>query len=455
MTPDLLTRFSIPVPGSPATVVFPPVARAALSNGLRIWSVNQASVPVVTFTLVMDGGTASDPADRPGLASLMGSLAAESAGSRDSIELADALARIGGRLDVQPGADATTITLSTLTRHTRAALELMADIVRRPQFTEPDFARVRELRLGRLRQVSRVASTIADRALIAAVFGSHPYGHGALGTTRAVEQTTINDVRALWQSAWSPVRATLVASGEVSADAVRAEVERTFGDWSAGPAAPFITPEPVLQPATAVIAVHRPDAPQAEVRVGHLAGPRRAPGYHALVALNAILGGLFTSRINRNLRERRAITYGARSGFDLRRAGGLFSCDTSVQADAAGTAVTEIIREIREVSVPAAIEDAELDQAIRSLTRGYVRHFETAGQLARALAELAINDLPDDTFDRFVPSIVALTCPDITRAAQAALHPDHAAVAVVLDLEKHRDVLAAIERPIVEATMEF
>ena len=97
----------------------------------------------------------------PGLASLMGSLAAESAGTRDSIALADALARIGGRLDVQPGADATTITISTLTRHARAALDLMADIVRRPQFTAADFARVRELRLSRLRQMSRVASTIA------------------------------------------------------------------------------------------------------------------------------------------------------------------------------------------------------------------------------------------------------------------------------------------------------
>ncbi len=448
-------RFTIPPVGPPSAVAFPPVDRVVLPNDLRVWSVAQPAVPVLSLVLVLDAGTASDPADRPGLASLVGSLAAESAGFRDAIALADALARIGAHLDVQASADVTTVALSTLARHARTALELLADVVRRPQFTAGDFARVRDLRLSRLRQASRVAGTMADRAFMAGVFGDHPYAHGSLGTTRAIDATTVDDIRAFWRGRWVPARATLIASGDVDAAALGAEAIRAFGDWAGAPGAAVVTPAPAARPARDVIAVHRPGAAQAEVRVGHLGPPRRTQNYHALVTLNALLGGQFTSRLNRNLREARAITYGARTSFDMRRAGGVFSCDTSVQVDAAVVAVEEIVRECRDVAVANTITDDELEQARASLTRGYVRHFETASHLARALVELASHDLPDDTFDRFVPAVMALSMDEITRAAQAVLRPDHCAIVVVTDLEKHRKALESLGRTVTETQPEF
>ena len=456
-----IDRFTLPSPGPPATVSFPAVSRTSLPNGLGIWSVAHASVPVVSCALVVDRGTAGDPSDRPGLASLVASLAIESAGRHDSIGLADALARIGAHLDVQPSADVTVISLQTLSRHLPAGLDLLADIVRRPQFVSADFARVRELRLSRLRQASRVASTMADRALIAGVFGDHPYGHGALGTTRSVEQITIDEVRAWWAREWTPVGATFVAVGDIDAATVRAEVARVFGDWrvaggrSAAPAPVTLPPTPLPGAGARLLVVHRPGAAQAELRVGQLGPARLTPDYHALIALNALLGGQFTSRINRNLREGRAITYGARTGFDMRRAGGLFSCDTSVQANAAHVAAQEVLREFAAIAVPDAVGHDELDRAQASLTRGYVRHFETAGQLARALVDLATYQLPDDTFDRFVPAVNALTSTDITGAAQAALRPDDCAIVVVTDLDQHREPLRALGRELVDVQIEF
>jgi len=464
-------RFTLPTPGPPATVSFPPVSRTSLPNGLGIWSVAHASVPVVSCALVLNRGTAGDPPDRPGLASLVASLAIESAGQRDAIALADALARMGAHLDVQPAADVTVISLQTLTRHLPAALDVLSDIVRRPQFTSEDFARVRELRLSRLRQASRVASTMADRALIAGVFGDHPYGHGALGTTRSVEQIGIDDVRAWWTRAWSPAGATFVAAGDVDAGTVGAEVARVFGDWEAGDgtgepgnggAGGTLGAEPARLPETArsgdgarVLVVHRPGAAQAELRVGQLGPSRRTPDYHALVTLNALLGGQFTSRINRNLREGRAITYGARTGFEMRRAGGLFSCDASVQADAAHVAAQEVLRECAIIAEPDAVGRDELDRAQASLTRGYVRHFETAGQLTRALVDLATYRLPDDTFDRFVPAIGALNPADIARAAGTTLRPADCTIVVVTDLDRHREPLRTLGRDVVEVQIEF
>lgn len=458
-----IDRFTLPAPGPPATVAFPPVSRTSLPNGLGIWSVEHAWVPVISFALVLDRGTAGDPPDRPGLASLVASLAIESAGRHDAIALADALARIGAHLDVQPSADVTVISLQTLSRHLPVALDLLSDIVRRPQFTTGDFARVRELRLSRLRQASRVASTMADRALIAGVFGEHPYGHGALGTTRAVEQITIDELRAWWAREWSPAGATFVAAGDVDAATMRQEVARVFGDWqitghgssTAVPDTDTVAGTPSSGGGERLLVVHRPGAAQAELRVGQIGPARQTRDCHALITMNALLGGQFTSRINRNLREGRAITYGARTGFDMRRAGGLFSCDTSVQADAAHVAAREVLREFAAVAEPDAVGRDELERAQASLTRGYVRHFETAGQLARALVDLATYRLPDDTFDRFVPAVGALAPADIARAARTTLRPDDCTIVVVTDLDKHREPLRELGRDVVEVQIEF
>jgi predicted Zn-dependent peptidase len=204
-----------------------------------------------------------------------------------------------------------------------------------------------------------------------------------------------------------------------------------------------------------VIAVQRPGAAQAELRVGHAGPGRNTPDYYALVTLNALLGGQFTSRINQQLRERLAVTYGARSAFDMRRAGGLFSVDTSIQSDAAHVGVREILRELRDVSAPGAITSAELAHARAGLTRGYVRHFETASQIARALVEMVTYDLADDVFDRFVPSVSHLSVEDISLAARDALRPDQASVVVVTDLDVHGAALQALGLPVVQAAPEF
>ena len=448
-------RFSIPSVGAPSPVRFPHVHREVLGNGMRVWSVPHTGVPAVTVSLVVSGGTSEDPADRHGLASLVAALLTEGAGARDSIAMADAIARIGGHLSVDPAPDAITITLTTLTRYFETALGLMADIVRAPRLAGSDFDRVRDLRRSRLTQASRTPGAVADRAILTAVFGDHPYGHGALGTTRAVDAIALEDTRSWWESTWGPVRATLLVSGDVDAVRVIAGADFAFGDWAARATRPPSLAAPAAPPDRRVRLVHRAGAPQSELRVGHAGPPRRTEHYHALVTLNALLGGQFTSRINRNLREARAITYGARTSFEMRRSGGIFSCDTSVQADATAVAVTEILRECRDVAADGAIGAEELATAKASLTRGYARHFETASQLARAMAQLLTYELPDDAFDQFVPIVERLTADDVLAAARGALHPDDAAVVVVGDLDALRPSLEALGREVTETKTEF
>ena len=449
------TRFTMPPVGAASSVVFPTIHRHALGNGMRAWFIPHTGVPAVTISMVMDGGVAADPPQRPGLVSLVSSLVTEGAGGRDAIAMADAVARIGGHLAVESGADVSTVTMTTLAEHFEAGLRLMADVVQRPMFLEPDFQRTRDLRRSRLIQSSNSPAAIADRAILGAVFGDHPYGHGAFGTTRSLEAMSVDDLRDHWAHAWGPARATLLVSGDVNATRVEAAAEDSFGAWAsdARPPARLLVPEVGAE--RRILVVHRPAAPQSELRVGHHGPPRRTPDYHALLTLNALLGGQFTSRLNRNLRETRAITYGVRSGFEMRRVGGLFSCDTSVQADATADAISEILRECAAVLEDGQIQADELASAKASLTRGYVRHFETAAHLVRAMATLVTHDLDPDAFDQFVSAVESLDASDLTRAAQGAIRPDEAAVIVVGDIDRLGPSLQSLGRTVAPIQVEF
>jgi zinc protease len=448
-------RFELPRLGPPTVVRFPEVRRDVLSNGLRLWTIPQDDMPVVTAALIVEGGTATDPAHLPGLASLVADLADEGAGGRDAIQLADTLARLGSLLEVEAGPDVTTISITTIAKNLLPALSLAADVVIRPHLGEPDLTRVRELRLSRLRQLSSVPAAAADRAFLGAVFGDHPYGHGALGTSASLEAIALDDAREFWHRQVVPARSTLVIVGGMSDAEAEAAALETFGAWTSASPAGSESDAGVARPDPRLLVVDRPDAPQSEVRVGHL-GPSRATGeYHALLTLNAVLGGQFTSRINRNLRETRGITYGARTSFDMRRRGGTFTCETSVQADRTAEAVTEVLAEMRAIQRDQAVVGEELHAAKASLTRGYVRHFETAAHLLRAAAQLVTYDLDEDTFDRFVPFIEAVGPDDLTRVAQAFLQPDDATIVVVGDVARIGPALADVGREIVSVTPEF
>jgi zinc protease len=446
-------RFTRPAPGEATPVRFPRIARERLDNGLRVWTIPYGAIPVATVMLVTSRGTGDDPAHLHGLASLTGDLLDEGAGDLDAIGVAEAFARLGTQLDIDVGPDALTVSCSGLSRSLGRVLELLASVVRRPRLEAPDFARVRELRVNRLRQLSRSAGTVADRAYVTALFGDHAYGHGALGTTAALAAMTVDDARGFWREHVGPSITTLIVVGDVAPAEVTAAARRGFDSWE-GAIEPSRAGAGSTVPDPRVLLVDRPAAAQSELRIGHVAPGRSTPDYHALVVLNAVLGGQFTSRINRRLREEKGITYGAHTSFDFRRLAGSFSCDTSVQSDATADAVVDVLAEFGTVR-DTAVSDEELAAARASLTRGYVRNFETAGQIARAAMQLAVHDLPDDTFDRFVPAVEAVTSDDVHKGATRHVRPDEATVVVVGDAAACATPLEKVGRSVEAATPEF
>src|SRR6187401_3500421 len=227
-----------------------------------------------------------------------------------------------------------------------------------------------------------------------------------------------------------------------------AAVAHAFEGWSA------VTPDPLpdpdtypapLPPAMGLALVHRAGGAQSELRLGHVALARKSPDYHAALVANMILGGQFVSRINMNLREEKGYTYGVRTAFEFRRAAGPFVLHASVQADATADALREAISEMRAIRGDRPVTAQELELGRASLTRGYPRNFETADQVARGAAQLALYDLPDDYFTTFVPRVLALTEKDVTAIAAKHIDPDRLLTVVVGDRDKLAPSLKALE----------
>jgi len=436
-------RTRLPQAAEPRPFIFPHIEKSTLENGLDVWSVRHDAVPVVTVMLLMRRGAADDPDDKEGLAALTVDMLDEGSDGRSAIEMHEALARIGAQLDSDIGSDAALLGVTILERFVPEALSLMAAMVVRPTLTEPDFMRVRQLRLHRLTQLRDMPGAVADRAFARLLFGNHPYGHTPLGTETGLNALTVNDIRRFHADVLRPSEATLVVVG----DCRHAEIDRlaraAFADWNgaARAARPAATPTP--QPPRLHV-VPRAAAPQSELRIGHVAVARDTPDYHALVAANMVLGGQFVSRINLNLREDKGLTYGARTAFEFRRLPGLFSLQVSVDTAGTAQAIAESIGEITAIRGPRAVTGDELALGVAALTRGYARNFETADQVARAVTQIALHNLPDDYFTQFVPRMARLTPEEVTRVAATHLHPEKLTTLVVGDFAHIADELGRL-----------
>ena len=436
-------RTRLPQPGDPRPFIFPSIEKSTLANGLGVWTVPHVAVPVVTLMLLMRRGAADDPDDKEGLAAITIDMLDEGSDGRSAIEMHEALARIGGQLDSDIGSDVALLGITILKRFASEALSLLAAMVVRPALTEADFTRVRQLRLHRLTQLRDMPGAVADRAFARLLFGNHPYGHTPLGTESGLNALNVDDIRRFHAELLRPSEATLVAVGDCDHAEIEQFARAAFAGWNgeARSARPAATPTP--QPPRLHI-VPRAAAPQSELRIGHVAVARDTPDYHALVAANMVLGGQFVSRINLNLREDKGLTYGARTAFDFRRLPGLFSLQVSVDTAGTAQAIAESIGEIAAIRGPRAVTEDELTLGVAALTRGYARNFETADQVARAVTQIALHNLPDDYFTQFVPRMARLTPDEVTRVAATHLHPERLTTLVVGDFAHIADELGRL-----------
>ena len=428
-------RSALPPLGPPPSLTLPSVQHRTLSNGLPVLIVEQHEVPVVQVSLVIARGSADDPVGKYGIASLTTSLLTEGAGSRSSLELADAVDGLGADLSASASSDALAVRLHVPVRQLDAALPLMADVALRPTFPQAELERVRQQRLTSLLQARDDAATVASLAFARALYGpSHRFGTAAMGTAASLTAITGDDLRAYYAAAVRPDRSSLIVVGDVSADQIVATLDRAFGRWVAapGPPLPAVTPPAVQARASrSVVLVDMPGAPQSQIRIGRVGVPRSSADYFPLQIMNTVLGGSFSSRLNMNLREVHGYSYGAGSSFDYRRLAGPFTASAGVQTDKTAPALTEFLKELTAIARP--VPDDELARARHYVALRFPSSFETTGDIARHLEEAVVYALPDEYFSTVVSRLEAVSQADVRRVAAQYVTPQTMAIVVAGD----------------------
>ena len=436
-----------PTLAAPTPYLAPPTTVFETSEGLTVWLVERPSLPIVALSLSVPVGSAQDPPGKGGLCHITTAMLDEGAGDRDAIDISTEINDLGAELGAQVSLDGSQVTLTVLRKHLARAFPIFSDVVIRPRFDAAEYKRVSGLWLDGLRSRSDEPTTVARLVRAAALYGPDtPYGHptdGYLDTAQAID---VGDIKAFHHASWRPDRALLVAAGAVT----RAELERLIaehlGSWTK-PSTPLpasAPPPTPLQGRPRLVLVDRQDAPQAVVSVTRPGVAAAQPDAALLELVNTALGGSFTSRLNQNLREDHAWSYGARSAFVETRGVGPFVAQSSVFTNVTAAALREMLSEIDRMAASGLTEDELRKVRARDLTDTIETH-ETVDGLVSRLTSLGILGLPPDHDSRASRVRQKASLRDLARLASRYLSTKDATIVVVGPAEQLLPQLRALD----------
>jgi len=406
-----------------------------LSNGLTVLYSYRPGLPLVAANLVVRAGSGVNPVDRPGLASMTARMLQQGTTTRSALQIADRAADLGATLNSGAGTDTTGISTRSLSRNFPEALELLADVALHPAFPQSEIERVRSERLTSIVQEKDDPFTLAFRVLAAALYGPrHTYGYPDSGTTESIKAISRDDLDHFWKQNYFADDAALVVTGNIKLAALKPLLEKQFGAWKPGRPAPAAMGSPETTDAK-LIFVDRPGAPQTALACFSMGLARSTPDYAAVEVMNTDLGGLFSSRINMNLREAHGYTYGAFSFFAYHRAPGPFIAGGDVRTDATAPATTEAFNELKRMR-DTQMTPAELILSKDSIARSLPGRFERGTEAAASFAELFTFDLPLDYYSTLPDRINAVTVEQAEAVAQKYILPDKIIVLAVGDRAK-------------------
>ena len=425
-------RSAPPEIGPPPALKLASLQHLKLSNGLPVILCEKHEVPLVQVNLLVNAGATMDPPGKPGLASMTVAMLTEGAGARSALELADAIDFLGARITAASGYHTAVVAMHTPVTKLDSALALMADVALRPTFPAADLERKRVEDLTTLLQwrddPRSLASVEFDRVLYGA---NHPYGVPIIGDEQSIRSFTPDDLGRFFASYFRPNNASLIVVGDVTAASILPKLEKAFGRWEAGKVPATSTSAIAQVRERNVFLVDKPGAPQSQIRIGCIGAPRLTDDYYAIVVMNTILGGSFGSRLNQNLREQHGYTYGAGSRFDFRPLAGPFLASSAVQTAVTDKSITEFMKELNGILAP--VSDTELERARNYVAFSYPADFQSVEEIAGELVNLAVYNLPDDYFDKYIGHILAVTKEDVARAARKYLDPQKVDIVIVGD----------------------
>lgn len=431
-------RSQLPQVGPLPDLEFPEVERGQLRNGMPVVFARRDAVPVVEVQLSFDAGYAADTGGVLGTASFATAMLNEGTENRTSLEISSEAESLGANIGASSGLDTTQISLSALTSNLDDSVELYADVVRNPAFRDADIDLLRKRWLAQIQQEKAQPLGIALRTLPPLLYGDqHAYGipFTGSGTEDSINQLTSDTLSNFHRDWLRPDNGVVFVVGDTTLADVTKVLNKHLGDWQ-GPRNPVPTKQ-VAQVADVqqakVYVIDKPGASQTVILGGQLAPPTGTPDNLAIVAMNEIIGGIFTSRINMNLREDKGWAYGAFTFMSNAKGQRPWVVYAPVQTDKTRESILEIQKELDNYLLSAPATEDELQKVKNNNTNSLPGQFETAGAVLGALQNNHIYNRPADYIQNLTNNYRALNLEQVQAKAGDVLHPDRLIWVIVGD----------------------
>jgi zinc protease len=430
-------RATQPPAGPEPALVIPAPVSFKLASGLNVVLDYRKGWPVVAAKWVVRSGSGANPVDKPGLANFTLDMLDEGTATRSANQFSEELEQLGASLEPFTAAESMGLTLTAARAHAQGGMDLLADAAMNPAFSEKEIERVRKSILGGISQDRADAEETANRILLIAVNGEKsPYGYSYLGTESSVRSITPSDLHAYWSEHVTPGNSVLIVSGDLTQSDLTSMLGKTFGVWKDSGSRNSGSPsKPVVDAASRLTIVDMPGAAQTQLRVVIAGPPRSTPDYESSQVMNAILGGLFSSRINLNLREKHGYSYGAKSSFTYLKNFGWFTASAGVRTDATSPATREVFSEVRRIDKePVSAEEMKLAKEL--LAGALPARFQTTVQTVNALTDVVLYDLGLDYYNGYAKRVMTVSDTQVQASAKKYLVPEKMVVVAVGDRKK-------------------
>lgn len=437
-------RVQPPAPTAPVPVTPPQIAESRLGNGLTLVTAKTGDVPIATMTLVLKGGSSTDPDGKAGLATMAAELATQGTKTRTAQQIAAELESLGASINSGASPDGIVLSVSAPTSNLEAAGRILADIVQNASFPEEELERQRKQALDGLAVAMKNPGSIASMVAQPLLYGDAPYGSLSDGTPASLASLTRTDLVDHYGQWWHPANAAVVISGGIDPAASAAMANRLFGGWSgtgAAPQPPANRAGEAAAPRTLVIDM--PGAGQAAVIAAVRGIDRADPDYYDLVIANAVLGSGSNGRLFEEVRTKRALSYGAYSGMPSRADDSMLSASAQTKNETAAEVAKIFLDEFDRLgSEPLTADAVEKRKAF--VTGAYVRQSESGAGFGATLAGLLQQGLPPSEAVRYAQHVEGVTAEAASEAAARITASDRATLVIVGDSARFIDKLRAI-----------
>src|SRR4029079_9210612 len=421
-----------PPPAPPRSGTFPKPVEQTLPNGLRVIVVERRETPLVSAQLLIKNGGEVDPPELAGLADMTANLLTKGTQTRDATKIASEVESLGASLDSGARWDSSFATVSGMSSKLPQAMEILADVVRRPTFKSEEVERLRQQYLDNLTLALGDPGTIARMVAARVVFGDSPYGHPVSGTTETLTRISAADIAKMHSRFYRQDNAILVIGGDIDAKDGMALATKYFGDWQK-PTTPMPSLSAAMENAGSksgrVVVIDKPDAGQAAVFLARTGINRKDPEYFSGVVSNSVLSG-YSGRLNQEIRIKRGLSYGAGSSLDARRDVGPFVASAQTKNESGAQVADLLLGELGRLS-SAPPNEVELVPRKAVLIGNFSRNLETANGLVGQVASLALYGLSLDEINRYITNVEAINSQDVQKFAGTRLEAKTSNIIIV------------------------